>query len=452
MKSGIRFSALALVAAGFVSSFSSCTPKERLEAPLSPRVSVVEVISEMVPQRVWVFGTVAQRSKADIYPRAEGRILELFVEEGDRVLVASPLVQLETVQLDINLDQARARVESKRSLLRLSREKLAEGRRSVEARLLGIERMEHEVAQKRLEAESLRETLENRERLFQVGGVAEGELDARRTQYQGAQTSLLQAEKDLEIARIGFRDRDLLEAGLGLPTDRGRRAALLLELNVRRLAAETEVAESELEMAQAELSRVEILRDESLVRSPIAGVVGRRYLDLGEKATPQSLLFTVFDTSSVFVEVHVQEDDLPLLAGGQPAELVLEQGDEELPLFGRVHLITPFLDPQSRSARVRILLQNPQGALVPGMFLRGSIEVGPPRRKLTLPAEAVAVDGPEGSEVLLLRGGNVFRLVVETGASSDGRIVILGGLKEGDRVVSEATRSLPDGTRVEVVQ
>jgi RND family efflux transporter MFP subunit len=441
-----------LLIAGFVSSLVSCAPGENPEGPPMPRVSVAEVTAEMVSQRVWVFGTVAQRRKVDVYPRTEGRILELFAEEGDRVSLASPLVQLETVQLDISLERARAEVESKRSLLRLSREKLAAGRRSIEAQRLGIEKMEQEVSQKRLEAESLRETLENRERLFQVGGVAEGELDVLRTQYQGAQTSLFQAEKDLEIARIGFRDRDLLEAGLGLPSDEAQRAELFVELNVRRLAAETEVAESELEMALGELSRVEILRDESLVRSPIAGVVGRRYLDPGEKATPETLLFTVFDTGSVFAEVHIPEDDLPLLAAGQPAELVMERGDEELPLSGRVHLISPFLDPQSRSARVRILLENPERMLVPGMFLRGSIEVGLPQRELTLPLEAVAVDGPLGSEVLLLRGETVFRLGVETGQSAEGRMVILAGLEEGDLVVSDATRSLTDGTRVEVVQ
>lgn len=451
-KPGTSSRALGFLAGALLSALASCAPIETPTGSQVPRVSVIEVVAAMVPQRVSVFGTVTQRSKADVYPRTEGRIVDLFAEEGDRVAAAGPLVQVDTVQLDISVEQATAEVASKRALLRLAREQLSEGRRSVEAQLLRIEKMEQEVAQKRLEAESLRETLENRTQLFQVGGATEGELEARRTQYEGARTRLLQAQKDLEIARIGFRDRDLLEAGIGLPSSEAHRAELFLELNVRRLAAETQVAESELEMALAELTRVEILRDDSLVRSPIAGIVGRRYLDLGEKATPQTILFTIFDTSSVYAEVYVPEDDLPLLAAGQSAKLILERGDEELRIPGRVHLITPFVDPQSRSARVRILVGNPEGTLIPGTFLRGSIDVAPPRPEITLPLEAVAVDGPGGSEVLLLRGERVFRLAVETGEIADGRIVIVSGLEEGDTVVSDANRGLADGTRVEVLR
>ena len=431
---------------------AACDPEAGPGAPSLPRVAVAEVTAEMVPQRLSVFGTVTHRSKADVYPRTEGRIVGLFAEEGDRVGREDPLAQLETVQLDISLDQARAAVESKRALLRLAREKLAEGRRSVEAQLLGIEKMEREVTQKRLEAERLEETLKNRERLFQVGGVPEGELEALRTQYQGAQTSLLQAQKDVEIARIGFRDRDLLEAGLGVPTSEARRAELTVELNVQRLAAEVQVAEAELTAALAELSRVEVLREESLVRTPIAGVVGRRYLDLGEKASPETLLYTVFDTDSVYAEVHISEEEITAVRSGQAAELSVEQGNKELSLSGEVYLITPFVDPQSRATRVRILLDNRTGSLVPGVFLRGSIEVGPPQRALTLSLPAVALDGPEGNEVLLVRENTVFRRSVETGEISGGRIVIVEGLEEGDLVVADASRSLPEGTTVEVVE
>lgn len=442
----------ALAVTGFAVGLAACGGDVSIDRSLVPRVSAVEVTAEMVPQRISVFGTVTQRSKADVYPRTEGRIVELFAEEGDVVSVASPLVQLETVQLDISLEQARSNVASKRALLRLAREKLAEGRRSVEAQLLSIEKMEQEVVQKHLEEKSFQATLENRERLFDVGGVPEGELEALRTQYQGARTSLLQAQKDLEIARIGFREEDLLDAGLGVPSSDVRRRELLVELNVGRLSAEVQVAESELEAALAEVSRVRILREESLVRAPIAGTVGRRYLDMGEKASPDTLVYTIFNTDSVYVKVHVPEDNVPRVERGQPAELFLEQAEGELSLLGSVHLIAPFVDPQSRAARIRILLDNPTSSLVPGMFLRGSIQVGPPRRELTLPLSAVAFDGPDGNEVLLLRDNRAFRRFVDTGEIADGRIVVLDGVVEGDLVVAEASRSLPDGTALEVAE
>ncbi|MFP4432576.1 MAG: efflux RND transporter periplasmic adaptor subunit [Spirochaetaceae bacterium] len=445
---GTALLALPLLSMGL----AACAPEDAPGGPVVPRVTVVEVAGEMVPQRISVFGTVTQRSKADVYPRTEGRIVELFAEEGDRVGRNDPLAQLEAVQLNISLDQAQAAVESKRALLRLAQEKLAEGRRSVEAQLLGIEKMEQEVTQKRLEAERLGETLENRERLFEVGGVPEGELEALRTQHQGAQTSLLQAQKDLEIARIGFRDRDLLEAGLGVPTTEARRGELTVELNVRRLAAEVQVAEAELTAALAERSRVEVAREESLVRTPIAGVVGRRYLDLGEKASPETLLYTVFDTDSVYAEVRIPEDQIAGVRPGQAAELSLEEGEEAPSLTGSVRLITPFVDPESRATRVRILLDNRTGSLVPGMFVSGSIEVGPPERALTLPVSAVALDGPGGNEVLLLRDNTVFRRGVETGEVSGGRIVIVDGVEVGDLVLADASRSIPEGTRVEVVE
>ena len=438
--------------AWLVLGLSACGREASPSQPAPPRVSAVEVRAEMVPERLFVFGTVTHRSKADVYPRTEGRIVELLVEEGAVVSEGSPLAQLETAQLDISLEQSRSDVESKRALLRLARETLAEGRRSVEAQLLSIEKMEQEVVQKRLEAAGLEDTLANRERLFEVGGVPEGELEAVRTQHQGARTSLLQAQKDLEIARIGFRDEDLLNAGLGIPTSEARRRELLVELNVRRLFAEVQVAESDLEASLAEESRVRILLEESLLRSPIAGTVGRRYLDLGEKASPESLIFTIFDTKTVYAEVHVPEDAVAKVRRGQPAELFLEQAGREVPLSGSVHLITPFVDPQSRAARVRILLANSAGSLLPGMFLRGTIEVGPPHRELTVPPAAVALDGPEGNEVLLLRNDTIFRRVVTTGEISNGRIVVLDGLVEGDMVVADASLGLPEGSTVEIAE
>ncbi len=440
--------------AGTLVLFAGCRePAVRENDESIPRVRVVEVRTQVVPQRISVFGTVAPLNSVDVHPTTEGRIEALFVEEGDRVNGGTPLGQLDTTHLEISRARALSDVAGKEALVRLAVQRLSEGRRTAEARLISISKMEWEVAQRRLESDSLKQSLDDQERLFEAGGVSEGEVAGLRTRHQRAVTALNQAETDLQVARIGFRESDLQREGLPVPDSLADRESLLIELNTGRLAAEVDVARSELEASRAELRRVELLLKESLILSPTTSVVGRRYVDVGEKCRPDTLLFTLFDARNVYAVVTVPERNAPRVRRGQTAQLLVGGSttrEGALSREGSVHLITPYVDTQSRSARVRILLENSDNTLLPGAFVRGWIEVGPALERLVLPRGAIRIEGSGTGDVMLIRDGLVFRRRVAV-ERSDGAVVgVLGGLAAGDVVVADASRFLKDGTRVDV--
>ena len=114
-------------------------------------------------------------------------------------------------------EQVEAQVASKRALLSLAEEKLREGKNAVEARILEIEKAEAELSQAQAEFDNIAKIYSNKEKLFEAGGVSEGELQSLYTGFIAARMELSRAEKELEIKRIGFRDQDLLAAGFTVP-------------------------------------------------------------------------------------------------------------------------------------------------------------------------------------------------------------------------------------------
>jgi RND family efflux transporter MFP subunit len=401
------------------------------------------------------FGTLVYRSKADIYPGIDGTIEQVAVEEGQEVSAGQVLARFSTELLLTSREQIEAEVDSKRAMVALAQEKLRGGRRAVEARVLEIQKAEAELAQRKAEFENISQVYANKIRLYEAGGISAGELEALRTRFVTARLELTRAERDLDIRRIGFRDRDITAAGLKVPTAAQQRLEVLAEINTGMLAAELRVAEAELGAAQAELRRIVMMLQDTVVRAPIAGIVGMRFIEAGEKADRSSLLFTLFRTDTMYAQAEVTEEDLSRLRVAQEAELLFE-GEAQRRATGRVELISPYINPQSRTARVRVRLDNPDGTLVPGMFTRIRVFTAEAAQRPVIPSLAV-LDGPEasapdGAAVFVVRNGRLFRREVRAGRREGDFTVILQGLEPGETVVLDASAGLQEGTEVEVLQ
>jgi multidrug efflux pump subunit AcrA (membrane-fusion protein) len=420
-------------------------PEEPPPLPLE-RVKTVRVRMEDMRPAVETFGTLTFRAKADVYPAVEGHVEELFAEEGDRVEKGRVLAALSRDRLLLSRDGAASALASKEALLALAEEKLAEGRKAVEARFLAAEKAGAELDRRRTEFMSLSSIYENKKQLFALGGIAEGELETIRNRYLHGKTDLEQAERDLAIQRIGFRDRDIREAGHSIPRNDEERRRLLVELNTRMLRAERNVSEADRESAAAELKRIDLLLSETKVRSPLSGIVARRGAEAGEKAMPETLLFTIFNTDTVYAAGEVGERDLPDIRTGQEAEVRTEGSP---PLRGRVRLISPFLNPETRSAGVKILLSNPGGRLLPGMFVRITVFTGRPRTVPVIP-ESALLSEEEAFFVFAVRGGRLFKVPVVPGERKDGMAAV--GLEKGELIAEKPSRSWREGASVEAVE
>jgi RND family efflux transporter MFP subunit len=150
---------------------------------------------------------------------------------------------------------------------------------------------------------------------------------------------------------------------------------------------------------------------------------------------PNSNLYTIADLSRVWVLADVYEYELPWLELGQEASVELSYLPGE-PMRGQLSYIAPFLNPRTRTAEVRVELDNAEGKLKPEMFGNMVIAGAPRVGVIAIPTDAVIRSGTRTIAVVALGGGRFEPREVELGLDSgDGWLEIRSGLSEGEDVV-----------------
>ncbi len=172
------------------------------------------------------------------------------------------------------------------------------------------------------------------------------------------------------------------------------------------------------------------------LRAPIAGVVLEKKAVEGMRAAPGELLFRIADLSTVWMIAEVFEQDLAEIAPGQTVEAtLLAYPGRRFP--GKVTFVYPTITAATRTARVRIELPNPDGALMPDMYGTVAVASGA-ARALTVPDSAV-IDSGTRRVVIVEKGEGRFEpREIKTGRRGDGHVAVLEGLSEGERVVVAA--------------
>jgi membrane fusion protein, copper/silver efflux system len=133
----------------------------------------------------------------------------------------------------------------------------------------------------------------------------------------------------------------------------------------------------------------------------------------------------------------VFEQDLALIRVGAPVRVELTAYPGRA-FSGRVSFVWPMVEEQSRTGRVRVVLANPQGLIKPGMYATLLFDATLGRDLLSVPAEAVVQTGERNLVFVMNPDGMLEPREVTIGGRADGRIQILRGVTEGERVVASA--------------
>jgi Cu(I)/Ag(I) efflux system membrane fusion protein len=182
------------------------------------------------------------------------------------------------------------------------------------------------------------------------------------------------------------------------------------------------------------------------IQSPITGVVIDKRVNEGAHVRSGALLYRIVDPSHVWVEADVFEQDLPHVAVGQRVRVSLPHAPTQQ-RTGEVAYIYPTLAADARTGRIRIELENTDGALRPGMFANVIFDVALGEH-LAVPLDAVIYTGPRRL-VFVDRGEGRLRPVeVQVGARADDLIIIEDGLSEGDLVVTSGVFLLAAESRI----
>lgn len=210
-----------------------------------------------------------------------------------------------------------------------------------------------------------------------------------------------------------------------------------------------EAALANLHAAEEGVQAARVMLSYGQITAPFDGVVVRRLVEEGDTAAPGMPMFVVEDTSSMKVEVSVPESSSRGLTPGAGVVVVVD-GSGGVARDATLAEILPAADPATRTVTARVLLDNADGALRPGMFARARFAAAG-TASMTLPESAVVRRGPL-TGVFVVDDGVARLRWVTLGRADAGRVVALSGVGSGERIVTAPPPELVDGRRVEIAR
>ena len=202
-----------------------------------------------------------------------------------------------------------------------------------------------------------------------------------------------------------------------------------------------------MEATRAELGVAERALRDANVRAPFAGWIARRDVSRGEYVRPGQPLFELVALDPIEVEFSVAERDSARVAVGQPVQVRVAPYPEES-FQGEVTVISPTLDPKTRTLRVKAQIANVDGRLRPGLFARADLGIARREGALLVPEEAV-LQRADGEVLFVVTADDTARRVlVKTGLQREGKVEIVRGVAAQDQVVVRGHAVLVDGTPV----
>lgn len=254
--------------------------------------------------------------------------------------------------------------------------------------------------------------------------VKEGQVLAEidKAQLQQAQLSL--KNQEVELARL----KSLYEAG-GL--SKSDLDAIELQYNVTK-------------------TQVENLLENTVLRSPINGVVTARNYDVGDMCSVASPIFTVEQIVPVKLLVGISESDYSKVKKGDSVEIKADAVPDKT-FYGKINRIYPTIDPATRTFTVEVVVQNNYRTLRPGMFVRATVNFGT-NNNVVIPDVAVVKQQGSGERFVyvLNQDGTVTYQKVVLGVRMGAEYEVLEGLEDGATIVTGGQIRLKDGIKVTV--
>ena len=329
-----------------------------------------------LPSTIELTGVVAPEESrvAHVRPLARGLIEQVSVRLGDRVKAGQALVTYDNIQLGELIGEyltARATLRQAQTDLEVKRTVLARG-----------------------------------EALIKQEAIAQQTLDQRRAEFQNAEATVASerarvSKVEEQIHRFGLSDADLArlnpEQGGEDPT--GHRVA-----------------------------------SHNVLRAPFEGIITKYDVAPGELVEPERELFTLANLSTVWVLADLYEKDLAKVAPNTTAKVKVEAYPDRV-FVGQLTYVSDLIDPTTRTAKVRCVVPNPDGALKLDMFAKVVVPIRDQRQALVVPA--TAVQQIDGQSVVFVRQSTTRfeRRDVVVGATAEGRVEVSGAVKPGDVVV-----------------
>lgn len=254
-----------------------------------------------------------------------------------------------------------------------------------------------------------------------LASLATQDLDARVKQ---AEANLASAQVEATLARaLVERNKQLYEK------------KYFSEIDYQKSVGEAEAREENVRAQKALVAIARKALSDAGVRSPMAGIVAKRYVEPGSSVGVDGRLFDIVDLSEMELAAPVPATEIAQVKVGQAVKFTVSGfGDQQF--TGKVVRINPVADAGTRAINVYVRVNNSGLALKGGMYARGEIATGAEGEGMTVPLDALHSD-EKGSWVMVLKDGKLERRNVDVAARDErgNRLAVRTGLAEGETVV-----------------
>ncbi len=226
--------------------------------------------------------------------------------------------------------------------------------------------------------------------------------------------------------------------------------ARLEKLKDKNLISVEEFEKARLTLRQAELEwkQAKLNLDYTTVRSPINGVIGDRFVKVGDRIQTSTKLFVISNLREKVAKIFVPQNELLKCYQNQPAVIVSDVLPEQT-FRGWVKRISPIIDPLSGTFKVTVGIKDPGGQLKPGMFVSVQLIVDTHRNTRLLPKAALIYEN-ERSHFFVVKGDSVERVELKKGFEDAQKVEVLNDLAPGTQVVVLGQAGLRNGSRVRI--
>lgn len=393
----------ALVVAGLsalaMGLFSGCSGDSEAKHPtpaMAPRpavpVSTAAVEERLLPGEIDVTGALAADARTEVAAETTGRVVEVLVERGQVVEPGVPLARLDDLETRNQVREAEATVGQTRERLGLTAGEAFDATKTPEVR------------QARVTMDRMESDYKRYEQLVERGFVSRSEYDVKRAEFLA------------------------------------QRAQLDLKVNEARQLYQT---------LQAQQARLEISRKalgDTAIRSPYAGLVAERHVDVGAYVQKGTRVATLVRVDPLRLALTVPEAAITAVKRGQKVAFAV-QAYPGRTFEGTVAYVGPALQADSRALVVEALVRNSQGLLQPGLFATARILLPAAQPSVLAPAAAVRTEAGM-SRVFVIADGRAELRYVQIGRQVEGKIEVVRGIRAGERVAVGGLERLDDGAAV----
>ena len=396
----LAVAALGAVRAAQVISARKIEDPKRQAMGQVPLVEAAPVTQGLIEEKMLRTGDIAPYAQVTIYSKVQGWVEKINFREGDRVKVGQVLAILDGREAEATVAQSKASLEAVIARLK-------------QVKATAEETIQSQIQQAKANLDLAEEDLKRFRELHGKDFISRQQLDQARTNY-----SVAKAAYDLALNSIRQKT---------------------WENDIALAEAQVQQAKATLDLNQAQLANLIIL-------APMNGKITKRYVDPGIMVKDTTPILAMMDLDVVKMVVNVIEKELVRLQIGQAVKVTVTAFPNRL-FQGRIAIITPALDLQSRTAEIQISIPNPGYILNPGMFGRAEALLRSDPNATLIPIQALITD-EEKDFVYALKDGKAYRRPVQKGISKDTVVEIIRGLTPGEQVVTAGQEFLRDGIPV----